>query len=52
MIPTFHPAAVLHGGGAASRQMESLREDFVRIRAALDEASAEPAPPEVQLGLF
>jgi uracil-DNA glycosylase len=37
VIPTFHPAAVLHGGGENSRQMQSLREDFMEVKAALDE---------------
>jgi uracil-DNA glycosylase family 4 len=49
VIPTFHPAAVLHGGGQASSQMTSLRDDFREIRAALAE---RPQPAEQQLGLF
>ena len=49
VIPTFHPAAVLHGGGQASSQMTSLRADFQEIRAALAE---RPQPVEQQLGLF
>jgi DNA polymerase len=49
VIPTFHPAAILHGGGMASKQMDSLRSDFREIRRALDE---RPAPAEEQLGLF
>ena len=49
VIPTFHPAAILHGGGMASKQMDSLRSDFREIRLALDE---RPAPAEEQLGLF
>ena len=54
VIPTFHPAAVLRGGGAASRTMQSVREDFATIRAKLDEARASGvvAVPEEQLGLF
>ncbi|HEY7282260.1 MAG TPA: uracil-DNA glycosylase [Actinomycetota bacterium] len=54
VIPTFHPAAILHGGGMASKQMQSLRDDFAEIRRALDERAAAPAeaPPEEQLGLF
>jgi DNA polymerase len=54
VIPTFHPAAILHGGGMASKQMQSLRDDFAEIRRALDEraaATTEPEPEE-QLGLF
>ncbi|HEX5902349.1 MAG TPA: uracil-DNA glycosylase [Actinomycetota bacterium] len=49
VIPTFHPAAVLHGGGQASSQMTALRADFREIRAALAE---RPRPAEQQLGLF
>ena len=49
VIPTFHPAAVLHGGGQASSQMTSLRADFQEIRTALAE---RPQPAEEQLGLF
>jgi uracil-DNA glycosylase family 4 len=49
VIPTFHPAAVLHGGGQASSQMAALRADFREIRAALAE---RPQPAEQQLGLF
>ena len=49
VIPTFHPAAVLHGGGEASAQMTALRADFQEIKAALAEM---PQPVEEQLGLF
>ena len=49
VIPTFHPAAVLHGGGQASSQMTALRADFQEIRTALAE---RPQPAEQQLGLF
>ena len=49
VIPTFHPAAVLHGGGQASSQMTALRADFQEIRTALAE---RPRPAEQQLGLF
>jgi DNA polymerase len=54
VIPTFHPAAILHGGGMASKQMQALRDDFAEIRRALDERrAAAPEPePEEQLGLF
>jgi DNA polymerase len=37
VIPTFHPAAILHGGGESSRQFQLLREDFATIRQALEE---------------
>jgi uracil-DNA glycosylase family 4 len=49
VIPTYHPAAVLRGGGDASHTMRAIREDFATIRAALAEM---PAPLEEQLGLF
>jgi DNA polymerase len=49
VIPTFHPAAILHGGGENSRQMAALRMDFQEIRVALAE---RPQPVEEQLGLF
>ena len=54
VIPTFHPAAVLRGGGNASRTMQAVRDDFREIRAALDEvrAAVPQAIPEEQLGLF
>jgi DNA polymerase len=41
VIPTFHPAAILHGGGESSRQFQLLREDFALIRTALEEHEAE-----------
>jgi uracil-DNA glycosylase len=49
IIPTFHPAAILHGGGQASKQMEALRADFREVSRALAE---RPEPVEEQLGLF
>jgi uracil-DNA glycosylase family 4 len=49
VIPTFHPAAVLHGGGENSRQMAALRMDFQEMKRALAE---QPQPVEEQLGLF
>jgi uracil-DNA glycosylase len=52
VIPTFHPAAVLHGGGEAGPQMTALRTDFQTIRAVLDEPRQVTVPPEEQLGLF
>jgi uracil-DNA glycosylase family 4 len=48
-IPTFHPAAILRGGGEASTQMVALRSDFQEIKRALAEV---PEPVEEQLGLF
>jgi uracil-DNA glycosylase family 4 len=52
VIPTFHPAAILHGGGEASSQMEALRSDFRQIRAVLDEPRTVTIPEQEQLGLF
>ena len=49
VIPTFHPAAVLRGGGAAGRQMADIRADFASVRAVLDEPVERV---EEQLGLF
>ena len=46
VIPTFHPAAILHGGGEKGRQFQDLRTDFALIRATLDaETAAETATP-------
>lgn len=46
VIPTFHPAAILHGGGEGSRQFQLLRDDFLLVRRTLKAAaSSEPAPP-------
>jgi uracil-DNA glycosylase family 4 len=50
VLPTFHPAAILHGGGEGSTQFELLRSDFETIREIA--AEAPPEPPEEQLGLF
>jgi len=60
VIPTFHPAAILHGGGEKSRQFADLREDFALIRTTLDRAAevvvegsqAPSADPDEQLELF
>src|SRR5919198_3128256 len=41
VIPTFHPAAVLHGGGESGNQMQALRSDFRSIREVLDEPVPE-----------
>jgi uracil-DNA glycosylase family 4 len=53
VVPTFHPAAVLHGGGESSSQMAALRSDFRQIGEILAE-EPEPVPvgAEEQLGLF
>jgi uracil-DNA glycosylase family 4 len=43
VIPTFHPAAILHGGGERSRQFDLLRDDFRLVRATLDGVGSSPA---------
>ena len=52
VVPTFHPAAVLHGGGQAGPQMAALRTDFRTIQAILAEPRPEPVGAQEQLGLF
>jgi uracil-DNA glycosylase family 4 len=57
LIPTFHPAAILRGGGEGSRQYEELRQDFGVIRNTLDELAVaaeagEPIGEEEQMELF
>jgi DNA polymerase len=42
VIPTFHPAAVLRGGGERSRQYGELRQDFELVRDTLT-ALARPS---------
>ena len=44
VIPTFHPAAILHGGGERSRQFGELVEDFELIRDTLAELERPPDP--------
>jgi uracil-DNA glycosylase family 4 len=52
VIPTFHPAAVLHGGGESGAQMAALRSDFRTIKSVLEEPQPVTVPAEEQLGLF
>ena len=52
VVPVFHPAAVLHGGGEAGAQMMALRSDFQSIRRILDEPRPVRVAAEEQLGLF
>jgi uracil-DNA glycosylase family 4 len=52
VIPTFHPAAILHGGGEAGPQMQALRQDFQQIRAVIEEPVPVAVAAEEQLGLF
>lgn len=52
VIPTFHPAAILRGGGEASTQMAALRSDFRTIRSVLEEPQPVTVAAQEQLGLF
>jgi DNA polymerase len=63
VIPTFHPAAILRGGGESSRQFLEVRDDFELVRETLATLDREPEPavvvvqeaepaPEEQLELF
>ena len=68
VVPTFHPAAILRGGGESSRQFLDFRDDFELIRETLTTLNREPEPaappdpvivpeaaepaPEEQLELF
>lgn len=54
VIPTFHPAAILRGGGAAGSQMAAFRADFGEVARAVQEARAPLAATasQEQLGLF
>jgi uracil-DNA glycosylase family 4 len=68
VVPTFHPAAILRGGGESSRQFLEFREDFELVRETLATLNREPEPvpapdpvvvpeaaepaPEEQLELF
>ena len=52
VVPTFHPAAILHGGGESSSQLAALRSDFQKIKEILME-EPEPVPVlQEQLDLF
>jgi DNA polymerase len=50
VVPTFHPAAILHGGGEKSRQFQDMREDFALVQRTLA-AAAAPARPAPTPGL-
>jgi uracil-DNA glycosylase family 4 len=52
VIPTFHPAAILRGGGDASAAMQSIRSDFALISSTLEETAGRTSVVEEQLGLF
>ncbi len=52
VIPTFHPAAVLRGGGESGTHMVAIRADFRRVREVLDEPQPVTVAADEQLGLF
>jgi uracil-DNA glycosylase family 4 len=47
VIPTFHPAAILRGGGEGSRQFAEFREDFELVRETLVALDRPPEPVRV-----
>ncbi len=51
VIPTFHPAAILHGGGQNSPQLGLLREDFSLVRRALDSMETGSASSPLGTGV-
>ncbi len=53
LIPTFHPAAILHGGRASSA-MSQMEDDFRLLAKVLEEIGSTPveADDSEQLGLF
>ena len=52
VIPTFHPAAILRGGGETSTQMVAIRSDFRTLREILDGPQPVVVGADEQLGLF
>lgn len=52
VIPTFHPAAALHSGGAASPAGKAIRSDFDLIARHLAEPAAPIAEALVEQGLL
>jgi DNA polymerase len=52
VVPTFHPAAVLRGGGESGTQMAAIRSDFRQVRELLDEPQPVTVAADEQLGLF
>jgi DNA polymerase len=45
VIPTFHPAAILRGGGEKSRQFRDFRDDFELISRTLARGARPATPP-------
>jgi len=54
VIPTFHPAAVLHGGGMSGPAMQGLKADFEQVRQILEEPVVQSTDTELveQQSLF
>ncbi len=50
VIPTFHPAAILHGGGEQSNQFVLLQQDFELVRVTLDDRCTPAPSPAVYVG--
>jgi uracil-DNA glycosylase family 4 len=44
VIPTYHPAAILRGGGEGSRQFAEFRSDFDLLRETLETVRRPPQP--------
>jgi uracil-DNA glycosylase len=47
VVPTFHPAAILRGGGESSRQFLEFRDDFELVRETLAALNRDPEPVTV-----
>lgn len=52
VIPTFHPAAALHGGGAKGKTAQVIREDFELVASVLAELPEPKPEPAEQPSLF
>jgi len=51
VIPTFHPAAILRGGGESSRQFLEFRDDFDLVRTTLATEEDAGAPTMAHEGM-
>lgn len=47
VVPTFHPAAILRGGGESSRQFHEFRDDLELVRETLAALKRQPEPVNV-----
>lgn len=54
VVPTFHPAAILRGGGVSAPAMEGFKQDFQLVKSILEEPVLEKAilEPVEQQSLF